>query len=80
MVHVRRILPAPLYANHQRLLSPFAGINYSYTKYTQTSAGVGNLLRTQVFGPEVGFNWSICAARDLRWPNRRHVVKLNRGD
>lgn len=42
-----------------RGFSPFAGFNYNYTKYTQTSAGVGNLLRTQVYGPEVGFNWSI---------------------
>jgi hypothetical protein len=42
-----------------RGFSPFAGVNYNYTKYTQTSAGVGNLLRTQVFGPELGFNWSI---------------------
>jgi hypothetical protein len=42
-----------------RGFSPFAGVNYNYTKYTQTSAGVGNLLRVQLFGPEVGFNWSI---------------------
>jgi hypothetical protein len=42
-----------------RGLAPFAGLNYNYTKYTQTSDGVGNLLRTQLFGPEVGFNWSI---------------------
>jgi len=42
-----------------RGFSPFAGLNYNYTKYTQTSSGVGNLLRVQVFGPEVGFNWSI---------------------
>jgi hypothetical protein len=42
-----------------RGLSPFAGFNYNYTKYTQTSSGVGNLLRVQVYGPEVGFNWSI---------------------
>ncbi len=42
-----------------RGFAPFAGFNYNYTKYTQTSAGVGNLLRVQLFGPEVGFNWSI---------------------
>ena len=42
-----------------RGFSPFAGFNYNYTKYTQTSSGVGNLLRVQLFGPEVGFNWSI---------------------
>jgi hypothetical protein len=49
-----------LYANPDwRGLSPFAGLNYNYTKYTQTSDGVGNLLRVQLFGPEVGFNWSI---------------------
>jgi hypothetical protein len=39
--------------------SPFAGLNYNYTKYTQTGSGVGNLLRVQLFGPELGFNWSI---------------------
>jgi hypothetical protein len=42
-----------------RGFSPFAGFNYNYTKYTQTSSGVGNLLRVQLYGPEVGFNWSI---------------------
>jgi hypothetical protein len=42
-----------------RGFSPFAGVNYNYTKYTQTSSGVGNLLRMQLLGPEVGFNWSI---------------------
>ncbi|MGH7923957.1 MAG: hypothetical protein ACREQH_05110 [Candidatus Binatus sp.] len=46
-------------SSNWRGFSPFAGLNYNYTKYTQTSSGVGNLLRTQVFGPEVGFNWSI---------------------
>jgi len=49
-----------IYSNPQyRGFSPFAGLNYNYTKYTQTSAGVGNFLRVQLFGPEVGFNWSI---------------------
>lgn len=49
-----------LYASpNWRGFAPFAGFNYNYTKYTQTSAGVGNLLRVQLFGPEVGFNWSI---------------------
>jgi hypothetical protein len=51
-----------IYANPSpewRGFSPFAGFNYNYTKYTQTSSGVGNLLRVQLFGPEVGFNWSI---------------------
>jgi hypothetical protein len=42
-----------------RGFSPFAGFNYNYTKYTQTGSGVGNLLRVQLYGPEVGFNWSI---------------------
>jgi hypothetical protein len=40
-------------------VSPFVGISYWYSKYTQTSSGVGNLLRVQMFGPELGFNWSI---------------------
>ena len=49
-----------IYANPEwRGFSPFAGFNYNYTKYTQTSSGVGNLLRVQLYGPEVGFNWSI---------------------
>ena len=49
-----------LYASpNWRGFAPFAGFNYNYTKYTQTSSGVGNLLRVQLFGPEVGFNWSI---------------------
>jgi hypothetical protein len=49
-----------LYANPRwRGFSPFAGFNYNYTKYTQTGSGVGNLLRVQLYGPEVGFNWSI---------------------
>jgi len=49
-----------IYSNPQyRGFSPFAGLNYNYTKYTQTSAGVGNFLRVQLYGPEVGFNWSI---------------------
>jgi hypothetical protein len=34
-------------------------VNYYYSKYTQTSSGVGNLLRVQMIGPELGFNWSI---------------------
>jgi len=53
--HWRVIYASP----HWRGFSPFAGFNYNYTKYTQTSSGVGNLLRVQLFGPEVGFNWSI---------------------
>jgi hypothetical protein len=40
-------------------ISPFAGMSYWYSKYTQTSDGVGNFLRVQMFGPELGFNWSI---------------------
>ncbi len=49
-----------IYANPDwRGFSPFAGFNYNYTKYTQTSSGVGNLLRVQLYGPELGFNWSI---------------------
>ena len=49
-----------IYSNPQfKGFSPFAGFNYNYTKYTQTSAGVGNFLRVQLFGPELGFNWSI---------------------
>ncbi len=49
-----------VYSNHDwRGFAPFAGVNYYYSKYTQTSAGVGNLLRVQMIGPELGFNWSI---------------------
>ena len=49
-----------VYSNHDwRGFAPFAGVNYYYCKYTQTSSGVGNLLRVQMFGPELGFNWSI---------------------
>jgi hypothetical protein len=49
-----------IYANPKmRGFAPFAGLNYNYTKYTQTSSGVGNLLRVQVYGPELGFSWSI---------------------
>ena len=49
-----------IYANPEwHGFAPFGGVNYNYTKYTQTSSGVGNLLRVQVIGPEVGFNWSI---------------------
>ncbi len=49
-----------VYSNHDwRGFSPFAGVNYNYSKYTQTSSGVGNLLRVQMIGPELGFNWSI---------------------
>ncbi len=49
-----------VYSNHDwRGFAPFAGVNYYYCKYTQTSSGVGNLLRVQMIGPELGFNWSI---------------------
>ena len=49
-----------VYSNRDwRGFSPFAGLSYYYSKYTQTSSGVGNLLRVQMFGPELGFNWSI---------------------
>jgi len=49
-----------IYSNPQyRGFAPFAGVSYNYTKYTQTGTGVGNLLRVQLLGPEVGFNWSI---------------------
>ena len=49
-----------IYSNREwRGFAPFAGLNYYYSKYTQTSAGVGNLLRVQLYGPELGFNWSI---------------------
>src|ERR1039458_10201873 len=49
-----------VYSNRDwRGLAPFAGVNYYYSKYTQTSSGVGNLLRVQMIGPELGFNWSI---------------------
>jgi hypothetical protein len=49
-----------VYANQDlRGFAPFAGVNYYYSKYTQTSSGVGNLLRVQMIGPELGFNWSI---------------------
>jgi hypothetical protein len=42
-----------------RGVSPFAGINYNYTKDAQSSSGVFNMLRVQMFGPTFGFNWSI---------------------
>jgi hypothetical protein len=49
-----------VYSNRDwRGFAPFAGVNYYYSKYTQTSSGVGNLLRVQMIGPELGFNWSI---------------------
>jgi hypothetical protein len=49
-----------IYANYDlRGFAPFAGVNYYYSKYTQTSSGVGNLLRVQMIGPELGFTWSI---------------------
>ncbi|MGB3551895.1 MAG: hypothetical protein WA993_14485 [Candidatus Binatus sp.] len=49
-----------VYSNRDwRGFSPFAGLSYYYSKYTQTSSGVGNLLRVQMIGPELGFNWSI---------------------
>lgn len=49
-----------IYSNREwRGFAPFAGLNYYYSKYTQTSSGVGNFLRVQMYGPEVGFNWSI---------------------
>jgi len=49
-----------VYSNRDwRGFTPFAGVNYNYSKYTQTSSGVGNLLRVQMIGPELGFNWSI---------------------
>jgi hypothetical protein len=53
--HVRVV-----YSNERwRGFSPFAGVNYYYAKYTQTGSTVGNLLRVQMIGPEVGFNFSI---------------------
>lgn len=42
-----------------RGLSPYGGINYYYYKYDQSGAGVENLIRTQMFGPELGFNYSL---------------------
>jgi len=49
-----------VYSNRDwRGFAPFAGVSYYYSKYTQTSSGVGNLLRVQMIGPELGFNWSI---------------------
>jgi hypothetical protein len=39
--------------------SPFVGVNYNYSRYSQTSAGVGNFLRVQMIGPELGINFSI---------------------
>ena len=48
-----------IYSNPQwHGISPFAGVNYWYSKYTQTSSGVGNFLRVQMVGPEAGFNFS----------------------
>lgn len=34
-------------------------VNYYYAKYTQTGSTVGNFLRVQMIGPELGFNFSI---------------------
>jgi hypothetical protein len=49
-----------VYSNERwRGFSPFAGVNYYYSKYTQTGSTVGNFLRVQMIGPEVGFNFSI---------------------
>ena len=49
-----------VYSNRDwRGFAPFAGVNYYYSKYTQTSSGVGNFLRVQMIGPELGFNFSI---------------------
>jgi hypothetical protein len=49
-----------VYANERlRGFAPFAGVNYYYSKYTQTGSGVGNFLRVQMLGPELGFNFSI---------------------
>jgi hypothetical protein len=42
-----------------RGVSPFVGIDYNYTKDAQSSSGVSNMLRVQMFGPELGFNWGI---------------------
>lgn len=52
--HWRAIYSSPTL----RGFSPFLGMDYNYTKYAQTSDGVGNLLRVQMFGPELGFNFS----------------------
>lgn len=49
-----------IYSNPKwRGFSPFAGASYWYSKDAQTSTGVGNLLRVQMFGPELGFNLSL---------------------
>ncbi len=49
-----------VYSNERwRGFSPFAGVNYYYAKYTQTGSTVGNFLRVQMIGSELGFNFSI---------------------
>ncbi|MDO8431373.1 MAG: hypothetical protein Q7S58_03085 [Candidatus Binatus sp.] len=48
-----------IYSNSRlRGFSPFVGVNYNYSKYTQTSSGVFNMVRVQMIGPELGFNFS----------------------
>jgi hypothetical protein len=52
--HVRLIYSNP----RMRGFSPFVGVNYNYSKYTQTSNGVWNFQRVQMVGPEAGVNFS----------------------
>jgi hypothetical protein len=52
--HVRLIYSNP----RMRGFSPFVGVNYNYSKYTQNGSGVFNFQRVQMVGPEAGFNFS----------------------
>ena len=39
-------------------IRPFVGWSYYYYKQTETSGGIGNLIRLQSYGPEVGASYS----------------------
>ena len=40
-------------------VTPFVGFNYYYFKIAETGSGVGNLLRIQQYGPQLGFMYSL---------------------
>jgi hypothetical protein len=55
------------FENHWRLVysnpmldgfHPFVGFTYYYYKQAETSGGIGNLVRLQTYGPEVGISYS----------------------
>jgi hypothetical protein len=50
-----------IYDNPELLhgVNPYGGINYTYYKYDQSGSGVENLIRVQMFGPELGLNYSL---------------------